>query len=151
MALAHFRMLIHEFLNKDSGIVPKEDPLLIFDSKSAVCMYNNGKDNKHTSHIPRTVHFVRNGWNSKMHNIYWCEWGLQLADIATKNVGENDINPRMNIFMVSLVNWDRTLAQYGWKDTWKSIEQEFCMNKLDLVEDSTQSVWNVCIKFYTWK
>ena len=25
------------------------------------------------------------------------------------------------------------------------------MTRLDLVEDSTQSVWNVCIKFDIWK
>ena len=31
------------------------------------------------------------------------------------------------------------------------MEQEFCMTSLDWVEDSTQSVWNVCTKFDTWK
>ena len=35
MALAHFRMLIHELLNKDPYIVPEEDPLIVLDSKSA--------------------------------------------------------------------------------------------------------------------
>ena len=29
------------------------------------------------------------------------------------------------------------------------MEQEFYMTRLDWVEDSTQSVWNVCIKFDT--
>ena len=33
MALAHFRMLIHELLNKDLEIVPEEDPLIVLDSK----------------------------------------------------------------------------------------------------------------------
>ena len=61
MSLAHFRMLIYELLNKDTDIVPQEDPLVILDSKSAVCMYNNGKDTKHTRHISRRMHFVRNG------------------------------------------------------------------------------------------
>ena len=31
------------------------------------------------------------------------------------------------------------------------MEQDFYMNRLDWVEDLTQSVWNVCIKFDTWK
>ena len=31
------------------------------------------------------------------------------------------------------------------------MEQELCMNILDWVEDSTQSVWNIFIKFYTRK
>ena len=86
MALAHFRMLIHEFLNKDPDIVPKEAPLIVLDSKSAMCMAKNGKDTKHTRHISRRIHFVRNGEKCKMHNIGWCEGGLQLAGIVTKNV-----------------------------------------------------------------
>ena len=46
MDLAHFRMLIHELLNKDSYIVPKEDPLIVLDSKYSMCMANIGKDTK---------------------------------------------------------------------------------------------------------
>ena len=36
MALAHFRILIHELLNTDPYIVPKEYPLIILDIKSSV-------------------------------------------------------------------------------------------------------------------
>ena len=36
MSLAHFRMLIHELLNKDLDIVPEEYPLIFLDSKSAM-------------------------------------------------------------------------------------------------------------------
>ena len=61
MALAHFRILIHYLLNKDIDIVPEESPLIILDSKSAVCMAKNGKDSKHTRHIARRVHFLING------------------------------------------------------------------------------------------
>ena len=60
MALAYFRILIHEFLNKDSHTVLQESPLIILDSNSDVCMANNGKDANHISHIPRRVHFVNN-------------------------------------------------------------------------------------------
>ena len=63
MALAYFRMLIHDLLNKDPNIVPEEAPLNILDSKYAMCMYKNGKDTNHTRHISRRVHFVRNGEN----------------------------------------------------------------------------------------
>ena len=48
-------------------------------------MANNGKDTKHTSHIARIMHFVRNGEKCKMHKIDWCEGGLQLADTDTNN------------------------------------------------------------------
>ena len=61
MALAHFRMLIHELLNKDPDMVPEEAPLIVLDSKSAMCMTNNFKDTKHTIHIARRTNFVRNG------------------------------------------------------------------------------------------
>ena len=36
MALSHFRMLIHEFLNKDPDIVPEEAHLIVLDSKYAM-------------------------------------------------------------------------------------------------------------------
>ena len=36
--VAHFRILIHEFLNNDLDIVPEEAPLIILDSKYAVFM-----------------------------------------------------------------------------------------------------------------
>ena len=48
MDLARFRMLIHELLNKDPDIAPEEAPLIVLDSKSSMCMANNGKDTKHT-------------------------------------------------------------------------------------------------------
>ena len=76
MALEHFRMLIHEFLNEDPDMVPKEAPLIVLDSKNAMCMAKNGKDTKHTRHIARRIHFVRNGEKCKMHQIYCFEGGL---------------------------------------------------------------------------
>ena len=46
--------------NKDPDIVPEEASIIILDSKSAMCMAKNGKYTKHTRHIARRVHFVRN-------------------------------------------------------------------------------------------
>ena len=65
MALEHFRMLIHEFLNKDPDIVPEETPLILLDIKSAMCMANNGKNTKHTRHIAKRKHFLRNRKNER--------------------------------------------------------------------------------------
>ena len=104
MALAHFRMLIHELLNKDLDIVPEKDPLIILDSKSAVFMDNNGKYTKEIRHISKRVNFVRNGENLKMYKIDWCERSLKLSDIATNNVGKNYLNPRMKYIMLRLDN-----------------------------------------------
>ena len=67
-------------------------------------MAKNGKDTKHTSHIYRRGHFVRNGENCKIHKINWCERVLQLEDIVTNNVGKTDLNPRMKYIIVRLDN-----------------------------------------------
>ena len=77
MSLAYIRILIHEFLNKDPDIVPEEAPMIILDSKSAVCIAKNGKDTKHTREITRIMYLVRNGEKWKIHKIDWCEGGLQ--------------------------------------------------------------------------
>ena len=72
------------------------------DSKSSVCMSNNRKNSKHIRHIDRRLNFVRNGETFKLQKIDWCEGDMQLADIATNNVGENDLNNRMKYIMVTL-------------------------------------------------
>ena len=70
MVLAQFSMLIHECLNTDTDIVSGEDPIIVLDSKSAMCMAKNGKDTKHTSHIARRMDFVSNGEKCNVHKIY---------------------------------------------------------------------------------
>ena len=104
MALAHFRMLIRELLNENPDMVPKEAPLIVLESKYAMFMANNVKYTKHTRHISRRIHFVRNGEKCKMHKIDWCEGGLVLADIGIKNLSEPDLTPRMKYIMVILEN-----------------------------------------------
>ena len=74
----------------------------ILDSNSPVCMAKNGKDSKHTRRIARRIRFVGNGEKCKMHKIDWCQGGLQLAYITTKNYGEQDLTPRMKYIMVIL-------------------------------------------------
>ena len=63
MSLAHFMILIHELLNNDPEIVPEEAPLIVLDSKSAMFMAKNGKDNKHIRHITMIMKVLRNGKN----------------------------------------------------------------------------------------
>ena len=95
MYLAHFRMSIHEFLNKDPDIVPEESPLILFYSKYAMCMAKNGKYTKHTRHIASRMHFLRNEYMCNILHIYWFEGGLLFEDISNKNFGEPDLTPRM--------------------------------------------------------
>ena len=67
-------------------------------------MAKNGKYTNRTRQISRRVHFLRNCEKCKIHNIDWCEVGLQLVDISNKNVGENYLNPRMEYIMVRIDN-----------------------------------------------
>ena len=87
------------------------------DSQYAMWMDKNSKDTKHTRYIVRIMHLVSNGEKWKIHRIDWCEGGLQLADIGTKNLSEPDLTPRMKYIMVGLENWERTLVQEGWQNT----------------------------------
>ena len=48
-----------------------------------------------------------------MLNIDWRGGGLQLAYISTKNVGGNDLNPRMKYIMVRIEKLQKTLAKEG--------------------------------------
>ena len=97
-------MLIRELMNKDLDIVPGGSPLFVLDSKYAMCMAKNSKDTKHTRYIARRMLFVRNGEKCRMHKIDWCEGGLKLADIGTKNVSETGLTPRVKYIMVILEN-----------------------------------------------
>ena len=76
MALANSRILIHEFLNNYPDVVPEEAPLIVLDSKPAMCIDKNGKDTKHTIQIARRIHCLSNVEKCKMHSIDWCEGGL---------------------------------------------------------------------------
>ena len=109
-------MLIHELLNKDPYTVPEESHINILDNKSDVCIARNSKDTKYNRRIAIIVQYVRNSEKCKMHNIDWREGGLQLVDIVTNNVGENDLNPRMKYITEIIDNWDKKLVQEGWQD-----------------------------------
>ena len=52
-----------------------------------------------------------------MHHIDWCGGVIQLADIATKNVGDPYLTSSMKYIMVRLDNWDITLVKEGWHNT----------------------------------
>ena len=58
-------MLNNDLMNKYPDVIPYQAPPIILDSKSAMCVANNGKHTKHTRQIYRMIHFLRNGeeWN----------------------------------------------------------------------------------------
>ena len=57
-------------------------------------MADDGKDTKHTRNISIRMHFVINGEKCNMHETVWCEGGLQLEVILTKNVRGYGLNTR---------------------------------------------------------
>ena len=108
MDLAHFRMLNNELLKKDPYVVPEQALLIILDIKYHICMAKNGKDAKNTKHISRRILSVINGEECNLHRTVWCEVGLQLADIKTKNFREDKLNPRLGYAMVRIYHWQNT-------------------------------------------
>ena len=67
-------------------------------------MAKNGKDTKHTRNISIIIHFVINVEECNLHKTVWCEGGLQLAVIGTKNIREDELNPRLGYNMIILDN-----------------------------------------------
>ena len=94
LALAHFNMLNNEFLNKDTYVFPEKAPLFILVSTSSICMPKNDNNTKHTRHIDRNIHFMRNGTEWNLQKTVWCEVGMQLEDIGTENFREEEFNNR---------------------------------------------------------
>ena len=55
-------------------------------------MDSNGKGTKHTRQIVQRILFLINGEECIFHKTVWCEGGMQLVDIVTKNVMEDELN-----------------------------------------------------------
>ena len=105
------------------------------DRKPSICMSKNGKENKHTRHISKIMHFVINGEEWNFHKTVWGEGGLQLADIGTKNVREYELNPGLGYAIVRLDNWQTTCERgvIGYKIVWRTM----CTEWLDCIELTT--------------
>ena len=58
---ANLGIINKEPMNKDKYMFTEQAPLIILYRKSAVCMTKNVKETKHTRHIDRIIHFVRDG------------------------------------------------------------------------------------------
>ena len=96
---------------KDTDVDSEQEHLILLDGKSDICMDNNGKDTKHTRYIPRWIHFVRSGKEWTLPQAVWCEGGLKLSDIVTKNVREDEFNYILRYAMVTLDSWQNTCTR----------------------------------------
>ena len=82
MAASHLRMLLCEF--EGIGESSMQPTPIYFDSKSAIAMGSNYKDTKHTRHIMRRYHYVRENIASNRFSMKWISTNFQMADIGTK-------------------------------------------------------------------
>lgn len=82
MATSHLCMLLCEM----EGICESnmDATNVYFDSKSAIAMGDSYWDTKHTRHIMRRYHYVREGIASNRFASKWISTIVQIADIGTK-------------------------------------------------------------------
>jgi hypothetical protein len=110
MAASHLRMLLCEL----EGIEEAEmaPTTIFFDSKSAIAMGNSYRDTKHTRHIMRRYHYVRNEIVAKRFTMHWIGTEFMVSDIGTKQTP----GPR-HTFLVELIHIkvkdQRSLIQEG--------------------------------------
>ena len=81
MNLAHIKMLVEDMIGKKFA-----EPLpMLLDNKSAVDMGKTFKTTKHTRHISRRYHYVKEGENNGDHCLHWVEGDkYMIADFLTK-------------------------------------------------------------------
>ena len=74
--------------------LPNPPTVVMVDNKSAVQMSLNGKLTKHTRHISRRYHYVKEGAKLKLHAITWCPGEDMVADIMTKSTDPGKTKPQ---------------------------------------------------------
>ena len=102
MATSHVRMVTNEFMRIPVDTYGEPPTKILLDSESAIAMSKNSRDSKRTRHIERRVHYVRQGQGTGMHSLEYVPADLQLADIGTKNLSAQDLDPRLNYIQVSV-------------------------------------------------
>ncbi len=84
---------------------------MFFDSKSAIAMGSSYKDTKHTRHIMRRYHYVRNEIIANRFGMKWFGTEIMISDIGTKQTP----GPR-HAFLVELIH-------IKVKDQWSLIQE----------------------------
>ena len=91
MAAAHVHMLLYDMkylgtkrYNEKQLALPNPPTIIMVDNESACKMSINDKLTKHTRHISRRYHYVREGYKLGVHRLQWCPGEDMLADAQTK-------------------------------------------------------------------
>jgi hypothetical protein len=85
MATSPLRMLLDELELKRELELFATVPIIL-DSSSAIAMGNSFKDTKHTRHIMRRYHYVREGVAAQRFQLDWISTEFELADLGTKQL-----------------------------------------------------------------
>ena len=105
MSTAHLHMMLDELELRAGTDKLHEHPIkILLDNQSAVAMGQSFKDTKHTRHIWRHFHYVRQGEHSGMHKLHWIPNHFQLADIGTKPLGPGDLLPLLKYMVVTILD-----------------------------------------------
>ena len=101
MAAAHVHMLLYDMKHLGTKTydakkltLPNPPTVIMVDNKAAVQMSLNGKLTKHTRHISRRFHYVKEGSKMKLHTITWCPGEDMVADIMTKSTEPAKTKPQ---------------------------------------------------------
>ena len=98
MGTAHIKMLLEDLEQTEIN-----QPIpIILDSKAAHDMGHSFKTTKHTRHILRRYHYVREGQLTGEHELTWIPKQFQLADIGTKPVSRPDLDGRTKYLFVDV-------------------------------------------------
>jgi hypothetical protein len=110
MAASHLRMLLCGLEGLEETSMPPTT--MFFDSKSAMAMGNSYQDTKHTRHIMRRYHYLRNEIVANRFAMKWIGTKFMFSDIGNKLTP----GPR-HTFLVELIHIkvqdQRSLIQEG--------------------------------------
>ena len=85
MLLYDMKYLGTKEYNNRKLVLPNPPTIIMVDYEAACKMSLNDKLTKHTRHISRRFHYVREGNKLKLHQVVWCPGEDMLADIMTKS------------------------------------------------------------------
>ena len=112
MAAAHLHMLLYDMkylgtkhYNNAQLALPDPPTIIMVDNQAACRMSMNDKLTKHTRHISRRYHYVRQGAKMKLHAINWCPGDDMLADIMTKSTDPAKTTPHRERAYFKLPNF----------------------------------------------
>ena len=86
---------------------------------------------------------VQKGEECNFYKTMWFEGGLKLADILTKNVREDELNPILGYSMLILDKWKNACKRGETGYIRVQRKNVLWMTWLDWVEDYNKWVWNV--------